>query len=156
LIPVEEYARLLGYPDGKPLAGAVLERAHQASAWYERHGHPRVFVKDSVAAITAGAEVEEEIAERWRDDRVDEAYFLDRLAAGIVEHLARSVGVSPGASGWDIERHGELMRILGSEAPVELLPPGMLRPVHSLLAFVTGESTTCSKCDCRCDFRRTA
>jgi hypothetical protein len=113
-------------------------------------------VRDSVAAITAGAEVEEEIARRWREDRVDEAYFLDRLAAGVVEHLARSIGVSPGAEGWKIERHFELMTILGSQALVELLPSGMLKPVHSLLALVTGESVTCSKCDCRCDFRRTA
>ena len=156
MIPVEEYARLLGYPPGKPLGGAVLERAEQASAWYERHGHPRVFIRDSVAVITAGAEVEEEIARRWREDRVDEAYFLDRLAAGVVEHLGRSIGVSPGAYGWEIERHFELMKILGPEAPVELLPSGMLKPVHSLLAVVTGDSTTCSKCDFRCDFRRTA
>ena len=156
MIPVEEYARLLGYPPGKPLSGAVLERAEQASAWYARHGRPRILVRDSVAAITAGAEVEEEIARRWREDRVDEAYFLDRLAAGVVEHLARSIGVCPGAVGWKIERHFELMTILGSGAPVELLPSGMLKPVHSLLALVTGESATCSKCDCRCDFRRTA
>lgn len=156
MIPIEEYARLLGYPHGKPLRGAVLERAEQASAWYERHGHPRVFVRDSVAAITAGTEVEAEIARRWREDRVDEAFFLDRFAAGVVEHLALSIGISPGASGWEIERHVELMKILGPEAPVELLASGMLKPVHSLLALVTGESTTCSRCDCRCDFRRTA
>ena len=156
MIPVEEYARLLGYPPGKPLGGAVAERAEQASAWYERSGHPRVFIRESVAVITAGAEVEVEIARRWKQGRVDEAYFLGRLAAGVVEHLARSMGVSPGADGWKIERHFELMTILGHEAPVELLPSGMLKPVHSLLALVTGESATCSKCDCRCDFRRTA
>jgi len=156
LIPADEYARLLGYPPGKPLAGAVLERAEQAIAWYERHGQPRVFVRNSVAAITAGAEVEEEIAQRWRADRVDEAFFLDRLAAGVVEHLALSIGVSPGASGWDVGRHCELIKRLGSEAPIELLASGMLKPLHSLLALVTGESTTCSQCDCRCDFRRTA
>ena len=156
MIPVEEYARLLGYPPGKPLSGAVAERAEQASAWYERYGHPRVFIRDSVAVITAGVEVEDEIARRWKAGRVDEAYFLDRLAAGVVEHLVRSIGVSPGAKGWAIERHFELMKILGPEAPVELLPSGMLKPVHSLLAVVTGDSTTCSKCDVRCDFRRTA
>ncbi len=156
MIPIEEYARLLGYPPGKPLEGAVLERAEQASAWYQRFGHPRVLVRDFVAAITAGTEVEEEIARRWKQDRVDEAYFLDRFAAGVVEHLARSIGVSPGSRGWDIERQFELMKILGPEAPVELLPSGMMKPVNSLLALVTGESTTCSKCDFRCGFRRTA
>jgi len=156
VILIEEYARLLGYPPGKPLEGAVLARAEQASAWYERNGRPRVLVRDSVAAITAGAEVEEAIARRWKEDRVDEAYFLDRFAAGVVEHLARSIGVSPGSQGWEIERQVELMKLLGAEAPVELLPSGMLKPVNSLLALVTGGSTTCSKCDFRCGFRRTA
>ena len=156
MIPIEEYARLLGYPSGKPLEGAVLERAEQASGWYERYGQPRVLVRDFVAALTAGAEVEAEIARLWKEDRVDEAYFLDRFAAGVVEHLARSIGVSPGSQGWELERQFELMKILGAEAPVELLPSGMLKPVNSLLAVVTGESTTCSKCDFRCGFRRTA
>ena len=156
MILIEEYARLLGYPPGKPLEGAVLVRAEQARAWYERNGRPRVFIRDSVAAITAGAEVEESIARRWSEDRVDEAYFLDRFAAGVVEHLARSIGVSPGSQGWEIQRHFELMKILGLEAPVELLSSGMLKPVNSLLAVVTGESTTCSQCDFRCGFRRTA
>jgi len=156
MIPVEEYARLLGYPPGKLLEDAVLERAERASAWYERYGRPRALIRDSVAAITAGAEVEEEVARLWSEDRVDEAYFLDRLAAGVVEHLARSIGVSPGSHGWDIEHQFELMKTLGPEAPVELLPSGMLKPVNSLLAAVTGESTTCSKCDVHCDFRRTA
>ena len=156
MIPSEEYARLLGYPPGKLLEGDVLERAERATAWYDRYGHPRVFIRDSVAALTAGAEVEEEIARLWKEDRVDEAYFLDRFAAGVAEHLARSIGVSPGSQGWNIERQFELMKILGPGAPVELLPSGMLKPVNSLLAVVTGESTTCASCDFRCDFRRTA
>ena len=156
MIPVDEYARLLGYPPGKRLEGAVLERAQQAAAWYERHGRPRVYVRDSVAALTAGAEVEEEIARLWREDRVDEAYFLDRFAAGVVEYLARSIGISPGSDGWDVESQFDLMHIVGAEAPVELLPSGMLMPVHSMLAVVTGESSTCGECDFRCDFRRSA
>ena len=124
--------------------------------WYARHGHPRVYVRESVAALTAGIEVEDEIARRWKEDRVDEAYFLDRFAAGVVEHLARSIGVSPGSDGWDIEGQFELMAALGRDAPVELLPSGMLKPVHSMVAVVTGESSTCSECCFRCDFRRTA
>lgn len=156
MIPIREYARLLGYPPGKPLEGAVLERAEQAAAWYACHGRPRVYIRESVAALTAGIEVEDAIARRWREDRVDEAYFLDRFAAGVVEHLARSIGVSPGPDGWDIERQFELMNVLGPDAPVNLLPSGMLKPVHSMVAVVTGESTTCSACGFRCDFRRSA
>lgn len=156
MISTREYARLLGCPPGKLVEGAVAERAEGARAWYERNGRPRVFSRNAVVAITAGAEVEAEIARRWQDDRVDEAYFLDRFAAAVVEHLARSVGVSPGLEGWDLEQHFELMRILGPEAPVELLHSGMLKPVHSVLARITGESVTCPRCDFRCDFRRTA
>lgn len=160
MIRTEEYARLLGYPAGKSLQGAVLERAEQASSWYERHGRPRVFVRDGVVAITAGAEVEAKIARLWGEDRIDEAYFLDRFAAGVVEHLVRSNRASPGTKGWAVEHHiefmSELMLTLGPEAPVELLPSGMLKPVHSVVAEITGESTTCSQCKCRCDFRRTA
>jgi len=156
LISVREYARLLGYPPGKPLEGAVLERAEEAIVWYEQYGKPRVYVRAGVAALTAGLEVENEIASRWAEDRVDEAYFLDRLASGVVEHLAQSIGVSPGPKGWDVARHFELMETLGPEAPVELLPSGMLTPVHSMIAVVTGESSTCPECTFRCDFRRTA
>jgi hypothetical protein len=151
-----EYARLLGYPAGKSLAGAVRDRADEAIAWYERHGNPRVYMRNGVVAITAGVEVEDEIGRRWRDQRVDEAYFLDRLATGVVEHLARSIGISPGPGGWDLERHPALIAELGTEAPVELLPSGMLKPVHSMLALVTGDSTTCVRCSFRCEFRRTA
>lgn len=152
----EEYARLLGYPPGKLLEGAVAERAERASCWYERKGRPRVLVRDHAVAITAGAEVELELARLWKEDRVDEAYFLDRFAAGIVEHLVRAVGASPGSRGWDIERHSELMEVLGPDSPVELLPSGMLEPVHSVLAVITGESTTCAECTHRCEFRRSA
>ncbi len=156
MIDTEEYARLLGYPPGKALEGAVIERAEQASVWYELNGRPRVFARHNAVAITAGAEVEVEVARLWKEDRVDEAYFLDRFAAGVVEHLVRAVGASPGSKGWDVERHFELMKLLGPEAPVELLPSGMLKPVNSVLAVVTGDSTTCAECSCRCDFRRTA
>ena len=156
MIALDEYARLLGYPPGKALEGAVLERAEQASAWYEEHGRPRAHARDGVVAITAGAEVEAEVARLWRADRVDEAYFLDRFAAGVVEHLARSLRVNPGSRGWDTRRHFELMERLGRDAPVELLPSGMLRPVNSVLGEMTGVSTTCSQCKCRCAFRRSA
>ena len=156
MIRIAEYARLLGYPAGKPLEGAVLARAEQAIAWFRVHGRPRVYVRESVAAITAGPEVEEEIASRWSEERVDEAYFLDRLAAGVVEQLACDVGVSPGTGGWDLGRHRELMKALGHESPVVVLPSGMLSPLHSMIAVVTGDSTTCGACSFRCDLRRTA
>jgi len=157
MIPLDEYARLLGYPPGKPLEGDVLARAEEAIAWYDEHGRPREMRRGHVAAFTAGPEVEVRVADLWNQERVDEAYFLDRLAAGIVEQMARATGhTSPGYKGFPIEAQAELMAILGPDAPVELLASGMLRPVNSLLAVLTGETTSCSDCDFRCTFRRTA
>ena len=160
MIPLDEYARLLGYPPGKPVEGDVLVRAEEAIAWYREHGRRREMRRGHIAAFTAGPEVEARVAELWKQDRVDEAYFLDRLAAGIVEQMARATGhYSPGYKDFPIEAQAELMAILGPEAPVELLPSGMLKPVNSLLAVITPERTSptsCSDCDYRCTFRRTA
>ncbi len=160
MIPLDEYARLLGYPPGKPLEGDVLAVAVEAIAWYREHGRPREMRRGHVAAFTAGPEVQARVAELWKQERVDEAYFLDRLAAGIVEPMARATGhYSPGYKDFPIEAQAELMAILGPEAPVELLPSGMLKPVNSLLAVITLERTSptlCSDCDYRCTFRRTA
>ncbi len=164
MIHLHEYARLLGYPAGKPLEGDVLARAEEAIDWYRRHGKPRVESRvvgdETFAAITAGREVEDEIANLWEADRVDEAYFLDRLAAAVVEHLAASLGNgrSPGHGGFGIEEQAKLHRLVAPEG-VELLPSGMLRPVHSLLAVYGPEeasSSPCSRCDWRCSFRRKA
>jgi len=157
MIPLDEYARLMGYPPGKPLEGDVLARAEEAIAWYREHGRPREMRRGHVAVFTAGPEVEARVADLWKQERVDEAYFLDRLAAGIVEQMARATGhYSPGYKGFPIEAQAELMAILGPEAPVELLSSGMLKPVNSLLAVITAEPTSCSDCDYRCTFRRAA
>jgi hypothetical protein len=159
-----EYARLLGYPAGKPLEGDVLARAEEALEWYRRHGKPRVVTQvvgeKTLAAITAGAEVEEEVARRWAEDRVDEAYFLDRLAAAVVEHLALSLGRprSPGHKGFPLEAQSRLYAELAPR-DIELLPSGMLKPKNSLLAVYGPEDaggSPCSDCDWRCSFRRKA
>jgi hypothetical protein len=166
LIHLHEYARLLGYPAGKPLEGDVLARAEEALDWYRRHGKPRVYSRvvgnETIAAITAGAEVEDEVAKLWREDRVDEAYFLDRLAASVVEHLAASLGNgrSPGHQGFPIGEQSKLYALV-EPAEIELLPSGMLRPVHSILAVydLSDQSaylSPCSRCSFRCSFRRKA
>ena len=163
-VHLHEYARLLGYPPEKPLEGDVLARAEQALEWYRRHGNPRVSTRavgsDTVAAITAGKEVEEEVAKLWEQDRVDEAYFLDRLAAAVVEHLAASLGSprSPGHRGFPIEEQSKLYALVEPEE-IEILPSGMLWPLHSLLAVYGPEEASlspCTRCDFRCAFRRKA
>jgi hypothetical protein len=165
LIHLHEYARLLGYPAGKPLEGDVLARAEEAIAWYGLFGKPRVYTRtfesETAAAITAGPEVETEIAKLWSEDRVDEAYFLDRLAAAVVEHLAASLGKgrSPGHRGFPLEEQSKLYALV-EPAEIELLPSGMLKPAHSLIALYGPESavegTACSRCDFRCQYRRKA
>jgi hypothetical protein len=172
LIHFHEYARLLGYPAGKPLEGDVLARAEEALDWYRRHGKPKVVTlvvgNETIAAITAGSEVEDEVAKLWEADRVDEAYFLDRLAAAAVEHLAASLGsyTSPGHKGFPIEDQSRLYAQLAPLAPeIELLPSGMLNPKNSLLAVYdpsdepedeNASVSPCSRCDWRCSFRRRA
>ena len=164
MIHLHEYARLLGYPAGKPLEGDVLARADEAIDWYRRRGKPMVYTRvvgdETLAAITAGAAVGDEVAKLWKADRVDEAYFLDRLAAAVVEHLAASLGSgrSPGHKGFPIEEQAKLHALVEPEE-IELLPSGMLRPVHSILAVYGPEDSSlspCARCDWRCSFRRKA
>lgn len=109
-----------------------------------------------VAAVSAGTAVDERATALWRDQRPDEAYFLDRFAAAVVEHLAswagrhlRSLafghglgtlpGLSPGNEGWDLGQQTVAAQCLtaGGAAPpprsFEVLPSGMIRPKSSLL-----------------------
>src|SRR5262249_7074703 len=119
-IEEREYARLLGYPWGTLLEGDARELAEHAADWYLRYGKPRVYCLTSdrthepkesnqeqrasflpafrVAGITAGLEVDVEVERLWAAGRVDEAYFLDRYGAGVVEKLAADLGPyrSPG------------------------------------------------------------
>lgn len=168
-----EYARLLGYPWGTALEGAVRERAEQAADWYARYCRPRVYCAKlegqswiqtpaRVVAITAGIEVDEEVERLWSADRVDEAYFLDRYAAGVVEQLASELGDyrSPGTAGVPFEEQWTLFSHIASLKPeIEILSSGMLRPKNSLLTMVLEEGAhdpnPCMRCDLPgCRFRR--
>lgn len=109
--------------------------------------------------VTAGAEVDTASARLWRDDRPDEAYFLDRFGAAVAVHLgawagehlraaARRAGLglgpgySPGHDGWDIAEQVRLARSLtrpersiGERLPgsLRVLESGMIDPKNSLL-----------------------
>jgi hypothetical protein len=174
VIDREDYARLLGYPKGKPLEGDVALRAEEAIDWFVRCTTPRAYVRtlgvEAVAGFTAGAEVESRITRLWREERVDEAYFLDRLAASVVETLAARTGRelragtrrSPGCGDLPFEAQFSLMSKLKPLAPsIELHPSGMLTPRHSLLALFPlagrGSLSPCAACGlARCRFRRAA
>jgi len=163
-----EFARLLGYPWGTALAGEVLDRAHQARQWYSSNGRPRVYSRvvaaETVAAVTAGGEVEEEVDRLWKLGRVDEAYFLDRFAAAVVEQLASDLAFyrSPGTAGVPFEEQFRLYALLAPLSPeIEILSSGMLKPRNSLLALAAPSAAMrgnpCVRCGLRdCTFRRRA
>lgn len=110
-----------------------------------------------VAAVSAGGATDERVDELWRQQRPDEAYFLDRFAAAVVEHLAAWAGrhlrdlarrhglgllpgLSPGNEGWDLGQQTVAAGCLdgGGTAPprsFEVLSSGMIRPRSSLLTI---------------------
>jgi len=162
VVEQREYARLLGYPWGTELEGQVRDLAQQAEAWYACHGNPRVYCVPGVIGVTAGSEVEVEVQNRWDDGRIDEAYFLDRYAAAVVEKLALDYGCTrrPGTSGVPFEKQFDLFAAIAPLNPeIEMLPSGMLRPKNSLLASDGGMKAPATCLPCRlanCSFRRHA
>ena len=109
-----------------------------------------------IAAVSAGSTVDVRSAALWKEDRPDEAYFLDRFAAAVTEYLAGWIGdhlraelargdrgllpsYSPGYHGWDLEQQGRLARsLIGAESSAppffEVMDSGMITPRNSLLA----------------------
>ncbi len=162
IVEQREYARLLGYPWGTELEGDVLQQAVKASNWYEHHGKPQLYCVSNIAGITAGWEVDEEVARLWAADRVDEAYFLDRYAAAVVEKFASDLGVldTPGTGSVPFQLQWDLFSQLAPLNPaIEILPSGMLKPKNSLLAIVRERAehlaNACTRCDLSgCTFRR--
>jgi hypothetical protein len=162
IVQEREYARLLGYPWGTLPEGDVRIQALQAAEWYENRCKPRVYCRSNVAGITAGAAVDRRVAELWQADRVDEAYFLDRYAAAVVEALAAELGAcdSPGNGVVPFEAQWTLFETLAPLDPeIEILASGMLKPRNSLLAVIRQRDekliNPCARCGlAHCSFRR--
>jgi hypothetical protein len=110
-----------------------------------------------LVAVSAGAELEREAAQLWRDEKPDEYFFLEVYGSAVVEHLITMRGAqlcawaegrgfavlphySPGYPDWDISQQPRLLelilRTLRQPMPgkVTVLDSGMLRPKKSLLA----------------------
>ena len=112
--------------------------------------------------ITAGKAVDAEVQQLWDAGKVDEAYFLDRYAAAVVEKLASDLGAHqrPGTGGIPFEEQFTLFSLIAPLQPeMEMLPSGMLNPRNSLLAVVRYDAQTtpnpCTPCQMpNCSFRR--
>jgi hypothetical protein len=110
-----------------------------------------------VAAVSAGAELEQEAQRLWRDERPDEYFFLEIFGSAVVEHLITVAGArlcawadqagravlphySPGYPEWDISEQRQLRSVAagrsgrGLPGPLDVLESGALSPKKSLLA----------------------
>ncbi len=135
----------------------------------------------AVVAVTAGPEIDEETTRLWADGRPDEAFFLDRLGAAIVERLidwtaiaiCRRVGTEnltattalrPGCSDWDLaDQHTLFELFAGVSKPMVMLESAMMAPKNSMLGAVVlttrrlaaTPADSCRSCDLTpCAFRR--
>jgi hypothetical protein len=110
-----------------------------------------------LVAASAGPELEQEAAKRWRAEKPDEYFFFEVFGSAVVEHLITMRGAqlcawaeqrglavlphySPGYPDWDISQQARLLELIcqthGVSIPgdVTALESGMLRPKKSLLA----------------------
>ncbi len=107
-----------------------------------------------VVAVSAGAEVDEEIQDRWQQDRPDEAFALNAYAAAATEQLLQATAgqlcasveqqgetliqhYGPGYDGWNLEDQFSLMRLVKETYPaiaLNILDSGLLQPQKSMLA----------------------
>ena len=145
-------AALLGVeaPRVRLSSGAVLTSAALSRRLAAAQAHAVV-----VLAASAGPEVAEEADRLWKQERPDEAFFLDRFGASVAERLVRfgaeapaRLGaaegemllphLSPGCSDWDLGDQHRLWALLFGEGeeqgPLRILDSGGLFPRHSLLA----------------------
>ena len=97
-------------------------------------------------AVSAGPEAEAEASARWTAGEPDRYYFLECLAAAVVEALLAEVRhrlgankhLCPGYPGWPIQNNAALLAALAGAGALPgaltMLPSGMLTPKKSQLA----------------------
>jgi hypothetical protein len=194
-----EYARLVELPLERLGEDRFAELDRATRAWYAAHGSPWVRFRIveaarltppavarrlarshssqvALVAVTAGAEIGEAAAARW-ETRPEEAWFLDRFGAAVVEHLLARVRTAlgadlppfhaPGYAGWDLAGLAGLLRLVqadsGGPGPLAVTEGGMLTPCHALVgAQSLGHATkedlvACDTCGLDpCTYRRPA
>ena len=137
--------------DGVRLDGRRFASTRLRQSLVDAGAHRAVLV-----AVGAGAELEEEAARRWQDEKPDEYFFLEVYGSAVVEHLVTQAGArlcgwaeghglavlphdSPGYPEWDIAEQAALHALLTASpaplpGPLEVLDSGALRPKKSLIA----------------------
>lgn len=180
-IRMRRYAIVEIGPDAVRLEGGV-RLASRALA--ERLGKWATHAVVALAA-TAGAEVDEASRRMWQDGYPDEAFFLERFGAAVVEqlivsatpggcrqaagdHEALTPHLSPGCGSWNLGGQRRLWAAVfpaGEPGPIRVLESGGLYPKNSMLAAAgvtrcavsASPSDACRACDRRrCAFRRAA
>lgn len=107
-VGASEYARLLGMPRLKPLAGAIAERAQGARDWYAAHGAPWFAARESGIADLQEASVSLASGERF-----ESLALAARLRNGDA-HALLAVAVTAGP-----EADAEAQRLWQEEKPDE-------------------------------------
>jgi hypothetical protein len=151
-IYVRQVGRLDAGADGVRVGDVPFTSARLAKAQREAAADDAV-----LAAVSAGAELEDEAQRLWQDGKPDEYFFLEVYGSAVVEHLITMTGArlcawadgqglavmphdSPGYPDWTIGEQARLLetinagRASGGPLPIEALETGMLRPKKSLLA----------------------
>ncbi len=165
------FKRFLRFPPTREFEDTLADNAQWARDWFAENAHPWVIAleaneairelvpeisaaaSDSVAVVvaSAGPEAEQHAAERWDKDEPDRYYFLECLAAAVVDHLltrtrnafGTSRHVSPGYPNWGIEANHPLLASIKSTVdlpgPLDVLSSGMLMPKKSQIAVFAHE-----------------
>lgn len=135
-------------PGGLRIEGASFTSERLRRTFEEAEAYAAV-----LAAVSAGAEAEQEAQCLWREEKPDEYFFLETYASAVTEHLVTMLGAklcawaerqgmailphdSPGYSGWDVSEQSRLLALANGKLPgaLETLESGALRPKKSLLA----------------------
>lgn len=109
----------------------------------------------AIVAVSAGPELEAEVAARWEAGEPDRYFFLDAYAAAVVQALLAGAGgrlaacvagrtvmpyYCPGYRGWPIGETAPVLAALEAAGALpgelETLESGMLRPKKSQLALL--------------------
>jgi len=144
---------------GVTIDGETFHSIRLSKTFREAGAHGAV-----LAALGAGAALEEEAQRLWREGKPDEYFFLEVYGSAVVEELVTMAGArwcawaepqrmamlphySPGYPEWPIEDQAGLLGLIrrrsetegvardgGAPVPVDVLESGMLRPKKSLLA----------------------